>query len=117
MSSSRTSTGDTLTSDRSLNKYSTLAAGRIGHRFLGSGTGAPQGEELGLMKPLSVPNDLNLTGRGGWYTRQVLRKGLQEILEQPGHLQFVSPLNCLRLGCGDIWQEYVDIPSLNTLVP
>ncbi|GKF68124.1 hypothetical protein Tco_0197803 [Tanacetum coccineum] len=35
------STGDTLTSDRSLNKYSTLAAGQ-------------KGEELGLMKPLSV---------------------------------------------------------------
>ncbi|GJZ18056.1 hypothetical protein Tco_0554179 [Tanacetum coccineum] len=33
------STGDTLTSDRSLNKYSTLAAGRIGHRFLGVGSG------------------------------------------------------------------------------
>ncbi|GKD79156.1 hypothetical protein Tco_1341777, partial [Tanacetum coccineum] len=53
------SIGDTLTSDRSLNKYSTLAAGRIGYRSLGLGsgsslTGAPQGEELGLMKPLSV---------------------------------------------------------------
>ncbi|GJS05753.1 hypothetical protein Tco_0322261 [Tanacetum coccineum] len=52
------STGDTLTSDRSFNKYSTLADGRIGHRSLGVGSGsslteAPQGEELGLMKPLS----------------------------------------------------------------
>ncbi|GKF73838.1 hypothetical protein Tco_0220170 [Tanacetum coccineum] len=34
------STGDTLTSDRSLNKYSTLAAGRIGYRSLGVGSGS-----------------------------------------------------------------------------
>ncbi|GJT81597.1 hypothetical protein Tco_1055939 [Tanacetum coccineum] len=34
------STGDTLTSDRSLNKYSILAAGRIGHRSLGVGSGS-----------------------------------------------------------------------------
>ncbi|GJZ52151.1 hypothetical protein Tco_0606666, partial [Tanacetum coccineum] len=34
------SIGDTLTSYRSLNKYSTLAAGQIGHRSLGVGSGS-----------------------------------------------------------------------------
>ncbi|GKG04992.1 hypothetical protein Tco_0315379, partial [Tanacetum coccineum] len=34
------STGDTLTSDQSLNRYSTLATGRIGHQSLGVGSGS-----------------------------------------------------------------------------
>ncbi|GKB50254.1 hypothetical protein Tco_0901007 [Tanacetum coccineum] len=82
------STGDTMTSDRSLNKYSTLAAGRnrsidpwegsgsftvqfvqlpcnLLHIrkdpsfFLTNRTGAPQGKELGLMKPLSVQHQVS----------------------------------------------------------
>nr|GFB57296.1 hypothetical protein [Tanacetum cinerariifolium] len=46
------------TAGQSWNKHSTLEVDRIGHQSLAVGngslpTGAPQGEELGLIKPLS----------------------------------------------------------------
>ncbi|GKD97388.1 hypothetical protein Tco_1381285, partial [Tanacetum coccineum] len=59
--------------------------------------GAPQGEELGLMKPLSVPNRFE-TLLVEWVVYPASpQERLQEILEQLAHLQVISPLTCLRL--------------------
>ncbi|GKA50616.1 hypothetical protein Tco_0743689 [Tanacetum coccineum] len=112
-------------SDRSLNKYSTLAAGRIGHRSLGVGngsslTGAPQGEELGLMKPLSVQHQVpkydSKIPLVEWEEyRQVLREKLQEIPEQRllSRLQVASPLDLSRPCGGGYLLRILDILLLN----
>ncbi|GJW71291.1 hypothetical protein Tco_0128208 [Tanacetum coccineum] len=62
--------------------------------FFTNRTGAPQGEELGLMKPLSVlhpvPNRFK-TPLVEWVVYPTMsQEKLQEILEQLAHLQVVS---------------------------